>query len=146
MKNNQTVNNIPLYVQEQTLKKCFPTSYTQRFEKKEFLSWKGKIRPSTLSNEYTILIKLQKKKIEVFVIEPKKLMLFSSETKLPHVYSTKKQILCLFYPDGKQWNRGKLIVNSIIPWTSEWLYFYEIWLITGEWLGGGTVHQKLNNT
>ncbi len=26
-------------------------------------------------------------------------------------------------------------------WAIEWLYHYELWLITGgEWLGGGTVH------
>ena len=25
-------------------------------------------------------------------------------------------------------------------WAIEWLYHYELWLITGDWLGGGTVH------
>ena len=29
------------------------------------------------------------------------------------------------------------ISSTIIPWTSEWLYYYEIWLINGDWLGGG---------
>lgn len=29
------------------------------------------------------------------------------------------------------------IANTIIPWTIEWLYYYELWLATGEWLGGG---------
>lgn len=26
---------------------------------------------------------------------------------------------------------------TIIPWTSEWLFNYEVWLATGEWRGGG---------
>ena len=30
------------------------------------------------------------------------------------------------------------IADTIIPWTSEWLFFYELWLATGgEWLGEG---------
>jgi hypothetical protein len=29
------------------------------------------------------------------------------------------------------------IHESIVPWTSLWLYYYEIWHATGEWLGGG---------
>ena len=29
------------------------------------------------------------------------------------------------------------VVNTIIPWTSEWLLHYELWHATGKWLGGG---------
>lgn len=48
----------------------------------------------------------------------------------------KKVELCLHIPyefDG----RKQIIADSIIPWTQEWLYFYEIWLATGNWCGGG---------
>jgi hypothetical protein len=34
------------------------------------------------------------------------------------------------------------LAMTVIPWISEWLYFYELWLVTGEWLGGGT-HAEL---
>lgn len=30
-----------------------------------------------------------------------------------------------------------LIADTYIPWAIEWLYYYEIWLVTGEWCGGG---------
>jgi hypothetical protein len=30
-----------------------------------------------------------------------------------------------------------LIADSTIPWTAEWLIFYEIWKATGDWHGGG---------
>jgi hypothetical protein len=30
-----------------------------------------------------------------------------------------------------------LIADSVVPWASEWLFFYEIWLPSGEWHGGG---------
>ena len=29
----------------------------------------------------------------------------------------------------------QLIANTIIPWTGSWLFFYELWLDTGKWLG-----------
>jgi len=29
------------------------------------------------------------------------------------------------------------IADTIIAWASEWLFFYELWLATGEWHGGG---------
>jgi len=34
-------------------------------------------------------------------------------------------------------NKSKYLSLTIIPWTIEWLYFYKIWLATGEWCGGG---------
>lgn len=54
---------------------------------------------------------------------------------IPHMYEQDK--LCLYYPGGGEWTAKKLIATTIIPWTSLWLYFYEVWRATGEWLGGG---------
>ena len=34
-------------------------------------------------------------------------------------------------------NPRMLIANTTLPWTAEWLFFYELWLVTGEWDGGG---------
>jgi hypothetical protein len=33
------------------------------------------------------------------------------------------------------------IIDTIIPWTSEWLLHYECWLATGKWHGGGIHHE-----
>ena len=35
------------------------------------------------------------------------------------------------------------IAETIIPWASEWLLHYEIWLATGEWQGGG-IHPDIS--
>ncbi len=43
--------------------------------------------------------------------------------------------LCLYLPG--QWSGEKPIAVTIVPWASVWLYFYEVWRATGEWLGGG---------
>ena len=57
----------------------------------------------------------------------------------PHKYvvdaEKKKVWICLYR--YSEFNSSKLLSNTIIPWTIEWLYFYELWLATGEWLGGG---------
>lgn len=52
---------------------------------------------------------------------------------LPHVFPGER--LCLCYPN--QWDSGLLIAHTTVPWTMEWLLYYELWKITGEWLGGG---------
>ena len=43
--------------------------------------------------------------------------------------------ICLYR--HREFTKDKFLANTIIPWTVEWLYFYEIWLATGEWCGGG---------
>jgi hypothetical protein len=30
-----------------------------------------------------------------------------------------------------------LIATTIVPWLALWLFYYEIWRITGKWLGKG---------
>ena len=45
--------------------------------------------------------------------------------------------LCLFDPDGKEWTDRMLIADTTIPWTAQWLYYYELWHYDGKWKGGG---------
>ena len=54
---------------------------------------------------------------------------------VPHMYNDGS--LCLFYSPNQEWSYDDLWAESLIPWASLWLYYYEIWLQTGEWLGGG---------
>lgn len=57
----------------------------------------------------------------------------------PHKYeidADKNMVrICLYR--YREFNTYKFLSKTIIPWTIEWLYFYEIWLATGEWCGGG---------
>ncbi len=55
--------------------------------------------------------------------------------RLPHTYSGER--LCLYYPRIGEWRGDMLIVKTIVPWISEWLVNYEIWLATDTWCGGG---------
>jgi hypothetical protein len=59
----------------------------------------------------------------------------------PHRYEIcekeKMVRMCLYLPGTGEWSRNKVIANAVVPWAIEWLFFYEIWLSTGEWRGGG---------
>ncbi|MBY3123484.1 hypothetical protein ACC764_27550 [Rhizobium ruizarguesonis] len=62
----------------------------------------------------------------------------NEEGSLPHVYGPSSDpTLCLYDPLTDEWNSTMLIAEKIIPWTIDWLTFYEFWLMTGVWSGGG---------
>ncbi len=61
--------------------------------------------------------------------------------RLPHVYQnahdSNQPGLCVFDPAAGEWNPSMALVDTIIPWTSEWLFFYEGWEIDGVFGGRG---------
>lgn len=136
------MSRISLLHQQGALKSYFPGSTVIRHGEKELI-WIHTLTPTALSKSYKV--KLHYKELEgvkVYVLEPK-LALAKGKFLLPHVYSTPQQRLCLYYPDGKEFHDGMFYVRSIIPWTSEWLYQYEIWVGTGVWHGGGIDHETV---
>ena len=34
-----------------------------------------------------------------------------------------------------EWDRRHLYIDTVIPWASEWLHFYEVWKATAIWMG-----------
>lgn len=55
-------------------------------------------------------------------------------------YNKEIPCLCLTHYDSDKWNSSILLTESYIPWAIEWTEFYELWLLTGVWYGGG-IHQ-----
>jgi hypothetical protein len=117
------------------LSSMYPGSYC-KFHKNK-LDWIGIIVPTPLSGLYTVnVIYRQGYNPRTYVQDPQLSLLPGK--KLPHVYSQIEQRLCLYYPSKRpQWDESMHIAETIVPWASEWLLFYELWLATGEWLGGG---------
>jgi len=104
--------------------------------------WETEVQPTPLSMKYRIKIEYAYgNSPQVFVTYPNPLSRYSGERTLPHCYSTEDQRICLYYPGFREWNKGKLIAKTILPWASEWLQYYELWLATGMWLGEG-IHPK----
>lgn len=96
------------------------------------LIWRGTITPTPLSRSYCVSITYRMREYpSVQVIVP------ALETRpgesIPHLFSD--GTLCLHLED--EWSPAMLIVHTTIPWTSEWLLNYEMWLGTSSWYGGG---------
>ncbi|MDH2355715.1 hypothetical protein QCM80_34340 [Bradyrhizobium sp. SSUT112] len=51
--------------------------------------------------------------------------------------------LCLFDPDGAEWSNRLLLADTTMWWAAEWLLFYELWHLTGEWRGGGVGYESI---
>lgn len=131
-------SRIPTYTQLALLKRSYPDSVSHSFP--NGFDWKCNLQPTPNSLVYRIKICYRlDKRISVYVITPKKLPLANGETSLPHVFSTERQQLCLFYKE--EFRENMRVVDTIVPWASEWLFYYEIWYITGSWEGGG-IHIK----
>lgn len=95
----------------------------------------GTLQPTARSEKYTVEIKFHLlKPIQVRIINPI-LVVNEAGEKIPHMYS--QETLCLYMPKYSEFTRKNYISNTIIPWTSLWLYYYELWHVTGKWLGGG---------
>jgi hypothetical protein len=73
---------------------------------------------------------------EVTVIEPN-LPTLAGGKDLPHVYEQDPTRLCLFLPWTDEWTPQRKLTETVLPWSLLWLYYFEVWLRSGEWMGGG---------
>jgi len=55
-----------------------------------------------------------------------------------HLYS--EGFLCLFDPSETKWKDTNKLSEYTIPWTVEWILYYELWKITGKWEGQESKH------
>lgn len=102
------------------------------------LRWRGALRPTLLSREYIVRIVYKNGSVSCHVVHPK--LERRGDEPPPHLYPGER--LCLHLPKAFEWDGSQPIATTIVPWVSEWLAFYELWLATGEWLGGGTHPKK----
>lgn len=99
--------------------------------------WKGELQPRELSPVYTVRIAYRpgvRSWPKVRVLSP------TLSKNAPHVYRSGD--LCLFWPKDGNWSEEMFLADTIVPWTAEWLMFYELWEETGEWLGPESPHRN----
>jgi hypothetical protein len=91
-------------------------------------AWRGTLQPRESSPAYRVLVRYKVGDVpRVWVTWPK------LAPGAPHLYPGGR--LCLYWPREWVWRSDELIADTILPWTALWLYFYELWLDCGEWLG-----------
>lgn len=97
--------------------------------------WQSSFQPTEISQKYDVAIEYSDSIAQPLVYVKTPLKLYPGEKKLPHVFSTVEQRICLNVKN--EWNKSLTISSHYVPWACEWLYYYETWVVTGEWLGGG---------
>ena len=127
----------PISLVQQKVALCanFKDSTCSIDKAKNQIFWSGKVKPSPLSKEYTVVLLYQlKKSPKVWVIGDELENLDSPD--FPHKFDidakNKMVQICLYR--HAEFNSGKLLATTIIPWAIEWLYYYELWLATDSWI------------
>lgn len=113
------------------------------------LVWRGPLRPK--AQLYTIFIfwhpvtmSLPYVIIENPPLRPRAGTVFAE---IPHlIFNAEKPVksgLCLFDPEGREWTPANLIAETTVLWTAEWLVYYELWHMTGEWLAPSVGYESV---
>jgi len=118
----------------------------------ECATWRGPLCPTTITYEVEIRyrIPLAIENGTVYTTQPR----VTVEALAPHFLSpvaielhlywparedSSPPTLCLFDPHAHpvQWSVEDLLAETTLPWTCEWLLYFEGWLVTRSWEGGG---------
>lgn len=100
------------------------------------LKAQGTVQPGELSRVYEVEIEYQvEKRPRIWVRKPSLDDIDGAEEPRPHTFPDGS--LCLYHGRQGDWSPADPIVDYIVPWISEWLMYYEIWVATGVWEGGG---------
>ena len=122
--------DVSLAAQALALRRLLPGS-TLRLDHGR-LCWKGEVRPSHGCGEYQL-------RLEARAALPPKIFVESPALRpdaggrLPHIYSDGS--LCV--SRRGDWRPDMLFIHTYLPWSLEWLIYYELWLASGLWYGDG---------
>lgn len=118
--------------------------------------WEGTIKPTEFSREYQVVIRYTLNHPPVCVVKDPDLATLADGRTIPHTYQNKTGIkgtqLCLYLPVIKrknkvsEWQSTMFLADTIFPWASLWLLYFEFWLSSGEWDGGGVEHETIEET
>jgi hypothetical protein len=115
----------------------------------DVLAWNGLLRGGQQFYQTRVVLLLgSKNRPYVFLIEPKLAPRAGSTfAEIPHLIfhdeEPTRSALCLFDPDGKEWDSTMLIADTTVPWAARWLLYYELWHVDGIWRGGGVGYESI---
>ncbi len=123
---------LSLLTQKSALQRAFPESNGR--VRRNRLYWSAVLQPTGISEFYDIELTYSLEMPPKVFVQAPKLQTRDNE-KIPHRYPDCS--LCLYLPRNGEWNSSMYVAETTVPWACEWLFHYELWLATGEWLGGG---------
>ena len=100
-------------------------------------TWRYSTAPTPMSRSYCVRLNYRLGGPPRVVIERPNLAMLSSGRRLPHVYDQQPPRLCLYRPTTGEWVPSMRIDQTIVPWVVLWLFYFEEWLFSDVWKGGG---------
>lgn len=114
---------------------------SHEFNKGKELVFRVGLSPSEMSRVYACELHVPpgKDHPSMIVAAPDLKKLADGRT-IPHIYPYEGAgvRLCLWTPKLKEWNWHMKLSETYIPWTLLWLWYFEDWLHSDDWAGGGT--------
>lgn len=119
--------------------------------------WEGTLKPSPFSRSYNVIIKYTMGTPPICVVTSPILDELANGRTIPHIYPNNTGIegtkLCLYLPKNRkkkkkrtsQWQSTDFLADTFLPWASLWLFYYEDWLFSDDWQGGGE-HPEVEDT
>lgn len=101
------------------------------------LTWRGLIRPTPLSREYGIRLDYRVGDTPDVTVETPDLRGLADGRRLPHVYKQEPPRLCLCLPGTGEWRPQLRLDETMLSWSHLWFFYYEEWLESDDWKGGG---------
>ena len=115
------------------MKAAFP-QFRWRVTRAGGVEWKGALQPTPESHTYDVVILHEPDRMPLVCVERP-----SIRKDAWHRY--RDGSLCLYWPKEWRWSPRESLAETIVPWTAFWLYYYELWCVTGEWLGPSSPHR-----
>jgi hypothetical protein len=116
------------------------------------VQWEGTIQPTPISREYRVVVKYTLSHPPICIVKDPDISALAEGRKIPHTYRNHTGIkgtqLCLYLPAIKrknkvsEWQPTMFLANTILPWASIWLLYFEFWLSSDVWDGGGVEHDE----
>lgn len=101
------------------------------------LTWRHQVSPTVFSRAYDARIEYRQDRSPQVYIDGPDLTALANGRRLPHVYNQFPSRLCLFLPGSAQWGPWRRLDQTVVPWTALWLLYFEEWLVSDSWAGGG---------
>lgn len=104
------------------LKAAQPGSSVRFDQRGNRMTWDGRLSPTAASDMYhtRIICTRQQPQPRVFIVSPT--LTERDGEAIPHRYGDNS--LCLWQPAYQEWRPAYWIAETVIGWTSLWLFFY----------------------
>lgn len=133
----QSIKSLSLAQQYAALRSDWPEGDTQL--DKDGVTWTGPLQPSPLSRRYVVQLNYTSLNHlpQVHVLGPS-LKKLAPGRRIEHLYCQETERLCLYTPKQREWLPHQRLSRTLLPWAELWLLYFEDWVVTDEWRGGGT--------